>query len=138
MKNENVHQIQRWNLKILFTTFETEKKYEIWIFYEINEFRQLTLFFFYETKNIFINIFSKGLFNNCVTLKWPFFDPPTPHHQASSQMITRPPLHYVTPDTDTPPFIIYFSFWKLKKNETKKTNKDTHPPMTHPAMFLSN
>ena len=128
MKNENVHQIQRWNLKILFTTFETEKKYEIWIFYEINEFRQLTLFFFYETKNIFINIFSKGLFNNCVTLKWPFFDPPTPHHQASSQMITRPPLHYVTPDTNTPPlsFISHFGSWK--KTKQKKTTKiRTHP-----------
>ena len=63
----------------------------------------------------------KKTINNYVTLKLP------------SQMITRPPLRYVMPDTD-PPFIIYFSFLKLKK----KQNKDAHPPMTHPPMFLSN
>ena len=43
-----------------------------------------------------------GPFNNCVTLKLPFFDPPTLHHHASSRIITRPPSHYVTPDRDTP------------------------------------
>ena len=49
----------------------------------------------------------KGLLNN-VALKLNFFDPPTPprapppHQDASSRMMTRPPLRYVTPDTDTP------------------------------------
>ena len=51
MKKENVHQIQRRNQNILFITFETEKKYEIWIFFETNEFKKLTLFFL-RNKNI--------------------------------------------------------------------------------------
>ena len=59
----------------------------------------------------------QGLFDNYMTLELPLFDPTTSHYHASSRMITRPPLHYVTPDTDTL-FVIYF--------------------MTHPHMFLSN
>ena len=76
----------------------------------------------------------RGSFNNYVTLKLPLTNPPlpSPHHYASSRMITKPPLRYVMPDTNTL-FIIYFSFLKLKKNP-----KDTHPPMTHPLMFLNN
>ena len=60
--------------------------------------------------------------NNYIKLKLPFFDPPTLHHQGSSRMITRPPLRYVTPDTDTHPLSI-ISFLKLKK----KTKIRTHP-----------
>ena len=71
-----------------------------------------------------------GLFINHVTLKLPFFEPPTPHHHASSRMITRLPLRYVAPDTDTPPphpptFLIYFSFLKLKKPQRYAPNHDT-------------
>ena len=54
------------------------------------------------------------------------------HHHASSRMITRSPLRCLMPVKNTP-FIIYFSFLKLKK-----TLKHTHPLMTHPLMFLSN
>ena len=68
--------------------------------------------------------------HNYITLKLPFFDPPTPHHHASSRIITRPPLRYVTPDTDTPLYHL-FLFFEVEK-------KDTQPPMTHPPMFLSN
>ena len=68
--------------------------------------------------------FQWGPFNNYVALKLTFFEPPTPHHHASSRMITRPPLRFVTPDTDTRlPFIICFSFLKLKR----KTKIRTHP-----------
>ena len=70
------------------------------------------------------------------SLKLPFFDPPptiTPHHKRSQD---PPTLRYVTSDTDPPPFIIYFSFLKLKEKKSK--NKGTHPPITHPPMFLSN
>ena len=77
---------------------------------------------------------NRGLFNNYVTQKFPYFDPPPPsstitlHHEWSQD----PP--YVTSRlTQIPLFIIYFSSLKLKKNP-----KDTHPPMAHPPMFLSN
>ena len=53
---------------------------------------------------------------------------PLSHHYASSRMITRPPLLYVTSDTDTP-LIIYFSFLKLKKQKQKKQKKkQIHAP----------
>ena len=70
---------------------------------------------------------SKVLFNNYVTLKLPFFDPPIPHHHASSRMITRPHLRYVKFDTDAP-FIIYFSFLNSKKTPKIRTlhNTSTH------------
>ena len=74
-----------------------------------------------------------GPFNNYVTLKLLSFDLPTPP-PPSSRFITnnhKTLLSYITPDTD-PPFFIYFSFLNLKKK-----NKDTHPLMTHPPMFLS-
>ena len=54
-----------------------------------------------------------GLLSNYVTLKSPFF---APLHHTSSQMITTPPLGYITPDTDTP-LIIYFCFLKLIKKQ---------------------
>ena len=57
MKKENIHQISRQNLEILFLTFKTEKKYEIWIFFETNELKKLTLFFL-RNKKQFVNIFS--------------------------------------------------------------------------------
>ena len=58
-------------------------------------------------------------------LKLLFFWPTHPHHHASSQMITRPPLRYVTADTDTTlPLIILFLFFEVEEK------KDTHPPMT--------
>ena len=66
-----------------------------------------------------------------VTLKLPFFNPPNPNHYTSSCMITRTPLPYVTPDTDT---ILYHLFLFL---EVEKNPKDD-TPMTHPPMFLSN
>ena len=71
-------------------------------------------------------------FNNYVML--PSFEPPIPYHHASSRMITRPTIHCVTPDIDTPP-PLYHLFLFL---EVEKENKDMHPPMTHPPMFLSN
>ena len=49
-------------------------------------------------------------------------------------MITRPPLRYLTPDTYTPQFHHLFIFFEIQMKNTK----DTHPPMTHPPMFLSN
>ena len=73
-----------------------------------------------------------GLFNNYVMLKLTFFDPPTPHHHALSQMITKPPLPYVTPDTYTSLYHLFLFF------EVEKKNKDRHPLMTHLTMFLSN
>ena len=64
----------------------------------------------------------KGLFNNYVTLKLLFFDPPTPYHHALSRMITRPSLRYVTPDTDNP--LCHLSlFFEVEK-------KDTHSSTT--------
>ena len=51
-------------------------------------------------------------------------------------MIKRPPLRYVTPDTDDAPPSLYnlFIFFEAEK----ETNKDTDPPITHQLMFLSN
>ena len=74
--------------------------------------------FFYFTDGW--NSYFKWLINNYVTLKSPFFNtsPPfshTSHHHASSRMITRLPLCYVTTNTDTP-FIIFSLFWRWKKN----------------------
>ena len=59
----------------------------------------------------------KKTINNYVTLK------------LLSQIITRPPLRYVMPDTD-PPFIIYFSFLKLKK-KNKQRCTPSHDTSTH-------
>ena len=42
---------------ILFITFETDKRCEIWIF-ETNEFKILTLISFLQNKKQFLNIFS--------------------------------------------------------------------------------
>ena len=36
---------------LVFLTFETEKKYVMWIFFKSNEFKKL-IFFFYKTENI--------------------------------------------------------------------------------------
>ena len=47
-------------------------------------------------------------------------------------MITRSHLRYVKPDTDTL-FYHLFLFFEVEKNP-----RDTHPPATYPAMFLSN
>ena len=54
-------------------------------------------------------------------LKLTFFDPPTPHHHALSEMITKPPLPYVTPDTYTPLYHL-FLFFEVEK----KTKIGTH------------
>ena len=64
-------------------------------------------------------------------LKLSFLRPTHPHHHASSRVITRSPLRYVTPDTDTHLYYL-FLFFEVEKN------KDTHPPMTHPPLLLSN
>ena len=69
-----------------------------------------------------------GLFNNYVTLKLPIFDPPTPHHHASSQMMTRPPLSYVTPDTHTP---IYHLFLISEVEKESQRYAPTHDTSTH-------
>ena len=74
----------------------------------------------------------QGLFINYVTLKLPFLNLPISHHHVSSWMITRAPLRYVTPETDTPLYHLFLFF------EVEKKPKDTHSPMTHPPMFLSN
>ena len=82
---------------------------------------------------------NRGLFNNYVTQKFPFFDTPTPPTPlpSPSRFITNghktPPPYVTSRLTQIPLFIIYFSSLKLKKNP-----KDTHPPMAHPPMFLSN
>ena len=68
----------------------------------------------------------KGPFNNYVTLKLPSFDTPTLHHHASSRLITEPLLHYFTLLTQIPPFIIYFSFLKLKKRYAPTNDTSTH------------
>ena len=66
----------------------------------------------------------------------PSFEPTIPYHHASSRMITRPTIRCVTLDIDTPPPPpIYHLFLFL---EVEKENKDMHPPMTYPPMFLSN
>ena len=39
--------------EVLFIAFESEKKYEIWIFFETNEFKKLTLFIY-----LFIYLFT--------------------------------------------------------------------------------
>ena len=72
----------------------------------------------------------RGLFNNYVTLKSPFLDPPIPHHDASLGMFTKAVLSYVTPDADTPHLFHLFFFFKVENK-----SKDTHSPMTHPPMF---
>ena len=46
------------------------------------------------------------------------------HHHASSRVITRPHLRYVTPDTNNPLYYLFIFLLKLKK-------KVTHPPTTH-------
>ena len=85
----------------------------------------------------------QGLPNNYITLKLPFFDlcPPLPPL----------PSCFITNDNKTPPyvtsrltqipfpllyhlFLFFFLFLRLEKQQ----NKDAHPPMTHPPMFLSN
>ena len=43
----------------------------------------------------------------------------------------KTPLRYIIPDTDPPLFNLFLFF------EVGKENKDTHPLMTHPPMFLS-
>ena len=79
------------------------------------------------SKIFFRNSYPLGPFNNYVTLKLAFFYPPTTHHHASWQIITRPSLRYVMSDTGTllspPPLSFISLFWSWNKN------KDTHPPM---------
>ena len=60
----------------------------------------------------FRKLLDQGLINNYGTLKLPFFNP---HHHVSSRMITRTPLRYVTPDTDT---LLYhlFLFFEVEKH----------------------
>ena len=58
-----------------------------------------------------------GLFNNYVALKLPFFNPPTPHHHASSRMIEW--LRYVTPNTDTSLYHLFLLFEDEKKPKTR-------------------
>ena len=63
------------------------------------------------------NVIKKGLFNNYFMLKLPLFNPPNPHHHASSQIIARPTFCYVTPDIDTLLYHFFFFFFlKLKIN----------------------
>ena len=58
-------------------------------------------------------------------LKLPFFEPPTPHHHASSRVITRLPF---TPDKDA---LLYhlFLFFEVKKE--KQRYAPTHDTSTH-------
>ena len=66
-----------------------------------------------------------GLFNNYVTLKLPFLEPPTPHHHASSRMTTKPTLCYVMPDTDTPLYHLFLFFEVEKKPQRYAPTYDT-------------
>ena len=79
------------------------------------------------------NVIKKGLFNNFFMLKLPLFNPRKPHHHASSQIIARPTFCYVTPDIDTLCYLFFFFFFEVENKP-----KDTHPPMIHSAIFLSN
>ena len=72
-----------------------------------------------------------GQFNNYVTLKLPFYDPPTTPPTISL-------LRYVTPVEDPTTLYHLFFFFEVEKKKKKQTNKDTHSPMIHPHMFLSN
>ena len=66
---------------------------------------------------------NKGLFNNYVTQKFPFFDTPTPPTPlpSPSRFITNghktPPLRYVTPDTDTSLYHLFLFFEVEKKSQ---------------------
>ena len=83
-----------------------------------------------------------GQFNNYVTLKLPFYDPPTIpptitlRHEWSQNLFSL--LRYVTPDADPTTLYHLFFFFEVEKKNNKQTNKDTHSPMIHPHMFLSN
>ena len=72
--------------------------------------------------------YNRGLFINCFTLKLPFFNTPTPHHHASSRMITKAPLHYVTPDTGTPLYHLFLVF-EVEKNPQRYA--PTHKTSIH-------
>ena len=58
---------------------------------------------------------TKGLFNNCVTLKLLSCETPTPHHHTSSRIITKSPFCYVTLDTDTDLYHLFLIFEAEKK-----------------------
>ena len=71
---------------------------------------------------------SKELFNNYVTLKLTFFTHPLSRFNTNDH---KTPLRYVTGDTDTPLYHLFFLLEVGKKN-------DKHSPMTHPPMLLNN
>ena len=81
------------------------------------------------SKSLFVlSDFVREPFNNYTTLKLPFFDPPTPHHDDSSWMIHD--LFYVTSRlTQLPPPLYHlFLFFEVKK----KIKTRTHPWCIHP------
>ena len=58
-------------------------------------------------------------------LKLSFFKTPTPHHHASSRMITRTPLRYVTSDTDASLYHLFLFFEVEKKPQRYLPTHDT-------------
>ena len=66
-----------------------------------------------------------GLFNNYVTLKLPFFETPTPHYHVSSRIDHKTPFTLRQVWHGYTPFIIYFSFLKLKKPQRYAPTHDT-------------
>ena len=67
-----------------------------------------------------------GLFNNYVTLKLPFFNPPTPHHYASSRMIAKLHLRHAW---HIKPLYHLFLFFEVEKNPKINTRLMIDPPM---------
>ena len=76
-----------------------------------------------------------GPFNNYVTLKLPLLTNPPPAITLRHEWLQDPSpiLRYVTPDTD-PPFIIYFSFLKLKRKQIY--DKISIHPYTSTHVFM--
>ena len=68
------------------------------------------LFNYFVSRNVTVAewVFNqKGRFNDYVTLKLSFFDPPKPHYQALSPLFTRTLLRYLMLSTNAhppPPF----------------------------------
>ena len=68
-------------------------------------------------------------------LKLPFFNPTSPHHHASSRIIARAPLRYVTPDTDT---LLYHLFLFSEVEKKPEDNPSSEDPMVKKKITLYN
>ena len=72
------------------------------------------------------------LFNNSVTLKLPFFNPPSPHYHASSRVIARTPLMLGHAWHRYPLLSFDSVFWSWKKIRSYTSTHGTY------SIFLSN